>query len=238
MTPAASRKRITRSDGCAPLAIQALTLSRSSFEPLGLVLRQQRIEEAEPLDEAAVARRAGVGDHDVIDRPLLGAGAGEADFERHFSFPFFTEISVVPAERRREPGPIFSQCAVRIPGSRLRRPGMTGNHHFFFPTRAVPAAWNFRRGLAAGRGNFGGSVGMLGGKPGGPPPAFSWPAPPSARGSACRSRAPACWRCRPSARACRPSASSRRPCAVHLQHAVDVLDLVPSRPRCASCGSP
>src|SRR5271169_387314 len=30
ITPAASRKRITRSDGCAPLVIQALTLSRSS----------------------------------------------------------------------------------------------------------------------------------------------------------------------------------------------------------------
>ena len=33
----------------------------------------------EPLDEAAVARKAGVGDDDVIDRALLGACASEAD---------------------------------------------------------------------------------------------------------------------------------------------------------------
>src|SRR5207248_1211733 len=31
MTPAASRKRMMRSDGCAPLAIQALAFSRSNF---------------------------------------------------------------------------------------------------------------------------------------------------------------------------------------------------------------
>jgi hypothetical protein len=34
---------------------------------------------AEPLDEAAIARKARIGDDDVIDRTLLGAGAGEAD---------------------------------------------------------------------------------------------------------------------------------------------------------------
>jgi hypothetical protein len=34
---------------------------------------------AEPLDEAAIARKAGVGDDDVIDRTLLGACASEAD---------------------------------------------------------------------------------------------------------------------------------------------------------------
>jgi hypothetical protein len=33
----------------------------------------------ETLDEAAVAGEARVGDDDVIDRTLLGAGAGEAD---------------------------------------------------------------------------------------------------------------------------------------------------------------
>ena len=36
LTPAASRKRITRSDGCAPLASQALTLSMSSFSRVSL----------------------------------------------------------------------------------------------------------------------------------------------------------------------------------------------------------
>jgi hypothetical protein len=34
---------------------------------------------AKPLDEAAVARIAGVGDDDVVDRTLLGARAREAD---------------------------------------------------------------------------------------------------------------------------------------------------------------
>src|SRR6516164_8107154 len=37
------------------------------LEALGLVLRQQRVEITEPLDEAAVARRTAVRDHDVID---------------------------------------------------------------------------------------------------------------------------------------------------------------------------
>ena len=46
----------TRSDGCAPFFIQALHLVEIELEPLGLFLRQQRIEIAEPLDEAAVAR--------------------------------------------------------------------------------------------------------------------------------------------------------------------------------------
>src|SRR4051794_24385604 len=35
-TPAASRKRVTRSDGCAPLASQALTLSISSLRRASL----------------------------------------------------------------------------------------------------------------------------------------------------------------------------------------------------------
>src|SRR5215468_9043596 len=58
----------------------SLDLVEVELEALGLVLRQQRIEIAEPLDEAAVARRTAVRDHDVIDRPLFGPGAGEPDF--------------------------------------------------------------------------------------------------------------------------------------------------------------
>src|SRR6185437_12335284 len=49
-----------------------------------IVLRQQRIEMAEPFDEAAVERKARVGDDDVIDRTFLGAGACETDNDRHF----------------------------------------------------------------------------------------------------------------------------------------------------------
>src|SRR5213080_2062010 len=56
-----------------------LDLVEIELEALGLVLGQQRIEIAEPLDEAAIARGAAVRDHDVINRPLLGSGAGETD---------------------------------------------------------------------------------------------------------------------------------------------------------------
>src|SRR5262249_10503763 len=65
-----------------------LDLLEIELEPLGLLLRQQRIEMAEPFDETAVARRTRVGDHDVVDRTLLGAGASEADLQGHSSFPF------------------------------------------------------------------------------------------------------------------------------------------------------
>src|SRR5262249_41991746 len=67
-----------------------LDLVEIELEALGLVLRQQRVEITEPLDEAAVARRAAVRNHDVIDRPLLGSGAGEADFQGHLRVPFWS----------------------------------------------------------------------------------------------------------------------------------------------------
>src|SRR5205814_5387100 len=54
------------------------------LEALFLVLRQQRIVVAEALDEAAVARCAAVGGDDVIERPLLGSGAGHADDDWHW----------------------------------------------------------------------------------------------------------------------------------------------------------
>src|SRR6185312_9229566 len=65
-----------------------LHLLEVELEALFLVLRQQRIVIAETLDEAAVARRARVGEHDVIERALLGAGARHADDERHLRVPF------------------------------------------------------------------------------------------------------------------------------------------------------
>src|SRR6186713_303704 len=49
------------------------------LQPRLIVLRQQRVEMAETLDEAAVAGKARVGDDDMIDRTLLGACASEAD---------------------------------------------------------------------------------------------------------------------------------------------------------------
>src|SRR6202012_4708244 len=51
-----------------------------------IVLGPQRIEMAETLDEAAVARKARVGGDDVIDGTLLGARAREADNDWHLVF--------------------------------------------------------------------------------------------------------------------------------------------------------
>src|SRR5204862_1296451 len=56
-----------------------LDLVEVELQPGFVVLRQQRIEMAKPLDETAIARIARVGDDDVIDRTLLGARAREAD---------------------------------------------------------------------------------------------------------------------------------------------------------------
>src|SRR6185295_16737075 len=52
-------------------------------DALGIVLGQDRIPRADDLDEAAVARVTRVGDHDAVERALLGAGAGEAKFQGH-----------------------------------------------------------------------------------------------------------------------------------------------------------
>jgi hypothetical protein len=50
---------------------------------------------AEPLDEAAVTRKARVGDDDVIDRALLGAGTGERiTTDMEFSFEYLFESVV------------------------------------------------------------------------------------------------------------------------------------------------
>src|ERR1044071_4380594 len=56
-----------------------LHLVHVELQPCLILLRQQRVEMAETLDEAAVAGKARVGDDDMIDRTLLGACASEAD---------------------------------------------------------------------------------------------------------------------------------------------------------------
>ena len=53
------------------------------LDAVGMLARQHRVVGAELLDEAAVARAAAVGDHDVVVGTLLRAGAGEADLEAH-----------------------------------------------------------------------------------------------------------------------------------------------------------
>src|SRR5690606_37632669 len=51
-----------------------------------VVLGEQRIEGADLLDEAAVARRTGVSNDDLVERALLGATTGQADLEGHSFF--------------------------------------------------------------------------------------------------------------------------------------------------------
>src|SRR6266481_5919922 len=65
--------------GLRALGKPGLDLVHVELQPRLVVLRQQRIEMPEPLDEAAVARKARIGDDDVIDRALLGACARKAD---------------------------------------------------------------------------------------------------------------------------------------------------------------
>src|SRR6266446_1454683 len=64
-----------------------LDLVHVELEPRLVVLRQQRVEMAEALDEAAVAGKARIGGDDVVHRALLGARAREADDDWHSGSP-------------------------------------------------------------------------------------------------------------------------------------------------------
>ena len=92
----------TRSVGWAPTESQCLQRSRSSLTRFGVVLLEHRIEGADLLDVAAVARRGRVGDDDVIVRALLGAAARQADLNGHCrSFLLVRCVDVVCSFRSR-----------------------------------------------------------------------------------------------------------------------------------------
>src|SRR6516164_11393218 len=159
-----------------------LGLVEVELDALGFLLRQERIEKAEPLDEATVAGRTAVGNHDVIKRPFLGTGTCETNSQRHWGSLFLTSSfrireSLGACRRGRA-------AAVRSPEVSRTIPAAPGEAPAAVPRRAVP----------------------------GDRKASSPRASASARGSACRRPAPACWQARPSVRACRrPSPSSGRP---------------------------
>src|SRR5690606_21987547 len=80
---------------------------------------------ADLLDEAAVTRRTGVGDDDVVVGALLGAGAGEAEFESHGFSPsvlssgyFF--FGTKPPPRPGRPGKRDAPPSPGRPGPDLR----------------------------------------------------------------------------------------------------------------------
>jgi hypothetical protein len=56
------------------------------LDALGRILRQQRIVDADLLDEAAVSGVAAVGHNDPVIRALLGAPARETNCNCHFNF--------------------------------------------------------------------------------------------------------------------------------------------------------
>src|SRR5262249_9123161 len=129
-----------------------LHLVEVELEPVLVVLRQQRVEIAEPLDEAAVAREAAVRRHDWIERPVLGAGKRHATCDVHSVWSFLL-ISLI--------------CL--------------NSDYFFFPNPGNPPRPG-RPGLPrpgsppGAPGNFGGRPGMVGGRfgtPGAPPGIFA-----------------------------------------------------------------
>src|SRR5690606_14518488 len=74
-----------------------LGLLHVEHDALG-ALGQQRVVGADLLDEAAVARRARVGDDDAVERALLGARAGHADLQGHAISPFSSVLTADAAE--------------------------------------------------------------------------------------------------------------------------------------------
>jgi hypothetical protein len=59
------------------------------------ILGQHRVPGAQLLDEATVARRAHVGDHDLVVGALLGARTGQTDFQCHGFF--LSMMAIKPA---------------------------------------------------------------------------------------------------------------------------------------------
>src|SRR5205823_867986 len=95
--------------------LQALFLER---HPIGMAALEHRVVGAELFDKAPVARAARVGDDDRVERPLLGAAAGEPDLQRH-GLPL-EDFRRIPGETR---DPSIRRSNGRRNGSRLA-PGM------------------------------------------------------------------------------------------------------------------
>src|SRR5690606_31290663 len=100
---------------------------------------------AQPLDEAPVARRAHVGDDDVIEGALLGAATGKTKLESHCGCPVL--LSLVSTENyflRPSPGRPGKRGA---PPPSPGRPGppaalssaLTSLGRAFWPAGAAPA---------------------------------------------------------------------------------------------------
>ena len=69
--------------------LQAIFLQANAIR---MLRRQHRVVGTHLFNEAAIARAAAIGDHDVIIGALLGTSAGKANLETHPGIPFFTEL--------------------------------------------------------------------------------------------------------------------------------------------------
>ena len=119
--PAASRKRSTRSVGCAPLASQALHLLGVERDAAGIVLLLQRIVGADALDEAPVARASASRRRRCGNRRASWRRRGRDGSSGTFRFLLLSCHRVIPGERSGEPGP--SSVAFFRPRLRRAVPG-------------------------------------------------------------------------------------------------------------------
>src|SRR5438067_1741657 len=71
------------------------------LDAIGMIRRQQRIVEADLLDEAAVARAARIRDHDVVMGAFLGAAASQTNAKSH---GFFLVVEGLNYRRGNMPG--------------------------------------------------------------------------------------------------------------------------------------
>src|SRR5262245_32374822 len=175
-----------------PFREPRLHLVEIELETLALIFGQQRVEKSEPLDEAAVARRTAVRNHDVVDRPFLGPGAGETNLQRHL-LPFWSITLLVNGRIAMVTSSFSPIREIRRAPAAKARPAVAAAARVYW--EGVQEGRRRPKAVRATR------------------PAFSAPAFASLRRWAWRRRGRACWRAPPSVRACPiPSPSSCRPC--------------------------
>jgi hypothetical protein len=99
-------------------------------DALLVVLGEQRIIGADLLDEAAVARRARIGDDDTVIGTLLGATARQADRYGHVLLPsLFQKTDVCVTQRKLGSPSATSPLAAKDPS--LRWDDALSRAHFF-----------------------------------------------------------------------------------------------------------
>src|SRR5262249_39325553 len=201
----------------------ALGLLDIEFDPVRIVLRQQGIEIAQPFDETAVARIAAIRHHDVIDGPLLGAGTGHPDLQRHLA-SFLGAINCV--------GKLISFC--RSPESRRDPVILVPWGH------RAPASYPVNGEIAGGAPSFRSGAGACWRGCPADRRAFFRRALPPPRGLACWCPSRARWRGLRADHAWRrPWPSSCRTCPGASSGACSFPQpWCRTTPRCASCASP